>query len=164
MPDTFDDAIYGEGAETGLNVRVRCFNTFTTNLYYVAVLCNGELIFEADGEKIFNSAHENASLVSAVDAPQTASPVAVKAAATDFAGGGKLFEGLGGKLTAGNYTATVTFSNRSQKNEEAFNPNKVTEEQLNQALMDVTLTGAGDPIEVNYTKKDLQSIFIQQVL
>lgn len=156
LPDEFDEKVYEEASEHMWQIRVRGYNTVTTNLYYLAIMVNGEIMFEADGDRIFNASHQNASLVSAVEAPETAKPIAVKADKpenpTDYSS--LVFDDLGGELAAGNYNATITFSNRGT--DPSFNPNDEAHvSALSNKLLSVTLNGAGDPITVDYTKSDL---------
>ena len=142
---TMDDSIQNEAdiaTAEKLQVRVRGFNLVTTNLYYVSVDCNGDLIYEADGETIFNASHENPDNVSSVEAPADTAPIALKAAAADHPEGAKVLEGLGKTLPAGQYQYEIDFSNRALAADADL-------------LERFTVTGAGEPIEATYSKSDM---------
>ena len=155
--DDFDQKVYEDTSLAYWQMRVRGFNTVTTNLYYLAILINGQVYYECDGDLIYHSLHENGNWVSAVEAPASAEPIAVRAGKAENPDGysNLILDNLGRELAAGNYNATITFSNRSADTTPFDPDDDEATHTFGDKLLSVSLSGAGDPITVDYTKRDL---------
>ena len=153
--DDFDQKVYEDTSLAYWQMRVRGFNTVTTNLYYLAILINGQVYYECDGDLIYHSLHENGNWVSAVEAPASAEPIAVRAGKAENPDGysNLILDNLGGELAAGNDNATITFSNRSADTTPFDPDDDEATHTFGDKLLSVSLSGAGDPITVDYTKR-----------